>query len=168
MFPFLSLSQPFDDKHHNLYLYYHTYAIRICRYQKSTDLLIRKLPFQRLVLEVAQAYKSDLCFQGSAVLVLQELAEAYCSWMGCAAFFCLKNKCIIFFLSSFLFLVLSCVDYCTYTCWCLRNRRGLLDLLYLISIFAKIEQSTHLISSYIILSYKKKVEPKRLPPPPPD
>ncbi|KAL7492066.1 hypothetical protein ACHAWT_001399 [Skeletonema menzelii] len=48
-----------------------------CRYQKSTDLLIRKLPFQRLVREIAQDFKSDLRFQGSAVLALQEAAEAY-------------------------------------------------------------------------------------------
>eukprot|EP01034_Spumella_vulgaris_P031606 gene31606-39044_t len=47
------------------------------RYQKSTELLIRKLPFQRLVREVAQDYKTDLRLQGSAVLALQESAEAY-------------------------------------------------------------------------------------------
>ncbi|CAN0415576.1 unnamed protein product, partial [Ascophyllum nodosum] len=44
---------------------------------KSTELLIRKLPFQRLVREIAQDFKSDLRFQGSAVLALQEAAEAY-------------------------------------------------------------------------------------------
>ena len=55
-----------------------TVALReIRRYQKSTDLLIRKLPFQRLVREIAQDFKSDLRFQGSAVLGLQESAEAY-------------------------------------------------------------------------------------------
>ena len=55
-----------------------TVALReIRRYQKSTELLIRKLPFQRLVREVAQDYKTDLRFQGSAVLALQESAEAY-------------------------------------------------------------------------------------------
>ena len=54
-----------------------TVALReIRRYQKSTDLLIRKLPFQRLVREIAQDYKSDLRFQGSAVLALQEASEA--------------------------------------------------------------------------------------------
>ena len=43
-----------------------TVALReIRRYQKSTDLLIRKLPFQRLVREIAQDFKSDLRFQGS-------------------------------------------------------------------------------------------------------
>jgi histone H3 len=55
-----------------------TVALReIRRYQKSTELLIRKLPFQRLVREIAQDYKTDLRFQGSAVLALQESAEAY-------------------------------------------------------------------------------------------
>ena len=55
-----------------------TVALReIRRYQKSTDLLIRKLPCQRLVREIAQEFKSDLRFQGSAVLAIQEAAEAY-------------------------------------------------------------------------------------------
>ena len=55
-----------------------TVALRqIRKYQKSTDLLIRKLPFQRLVREVAQAHKVDLKFTGSALLALQEATEAY-------------------------------------------------------------------------------------------
>jgi histone H3 len=55
-----------------------TVALReIRRYQKSTDLLLRKLPFQRLVREIAREYKADLRFQSSAVLALQEAAEAY-------------------------------------------------------------------------------------------
>lgn len=55
-----------------------TVALReIRRYQKSTDLLVRKLPFQRLVREIAQDFKQDLRFQGSAVLALQEASEAY-------------------------------------------------------------------------------------------
>ena len=55
-----------------------TVALReIRRYQKSTELLIRKLPFQRLVREIAQDFKTDLRFQRSAVLVLQEAAEIY-------------------------------------------------------------------------------------------
>merc|ERR1712107_340438 len=41
-----------------------TVALReIRRYQKSTELLIRKLPFQRLVREIAQDFKTDLRFQ---------------------------------------------------------------------------------------------------------
>lgn len=45
--------------------------------EKSTELLIRKLPFQRLVKEIAQEVKSDLKFQTQAILALQEAAEAY-------------------------------------------------------------------------------------------
>jgi histone H3 len=48
-----------------------TVALReIRKYQKSTELLIRKLPFQRLVREIAQEYKNDLRFQSSAVAAL--------------------------------------------------------------------------------------------------
>jgi histone H3 len=55
-----------------------TVALReIRRYQKSTDLLLRKMPFQRLVREVAQDFKCDLRFQSSAILALQEASEAY-------------------------------------------------------------------------------------------
>ena len=55
-----------------------TVALReIRRYQKSTELLIRKLPFLRLVREIAQQIKSDLRFQSTAVLALQEAAEDY-------------------------------------------------------------------------------------------
>ncbi|CAM6123591.1 unnamed protein product [Calypogeia fissa] len=55
-----------------------TVALReIRKYQKGTDLLIRKLPFQRLVREIAQDFKVDLRFQSHAVLALQEAAEAY-------------------------------------------------------------------------------------------
>ena len=46
-------------------------------YQKSTQLLIRKLLFQRLVREIVQDFKMDLRFQGAAVMALQESAEAY-------------------------------------------------------------------------------------------
>jgi histone H3 len=60
-----------------------TVALRaIRRYQKSTDLLIKKIPFQRLVREIAQDFKvigshEQLRFQGLAVLALQEAAESY-------------------------------------------------------------------------------------------
>ena len=55
-----------------------TVALReIRKYQKSTELLIRKLPFQRLVREIAQDFKADLRFQSSAIGALQEAAEAY-------------------------------------------------------------------------------------------
>ena len=35
----------------------------IRQYQKSTKLLVRKLPFQRLVREISQDFKKDLRFQ---------------------------------------------------------------------------------------------------------
>jgi histone H3 len=55
-----------------------TVALReIRRYQKSTELLIRKLPFQRLVREIAQDFKTDLRFQSAAIGALQEASEAY-------------------------------------------------------------------------------------------
>ncbi|EMS66788.1 Histone H3.3 [Triticum urartu] len=55
-----------------------TVALReIRKYQKSMELLIRKLPFQRLVREISQDFKTDLRFQSHAVLALQEAAEAY-------------------------------------------------------------------------------------------
>lgn len=55
-----------------------TVALReIRKYQKSTNLLIRKVPFQRLVREIAQDFKCGLRLQSAAVLALQEAAEAY-------------------------------------------------------------------------------------------
>ncbi|XP_075395351.1 histone H3.3 type 2-like [Tenrec ecaudatus] len=55
-----------------------TVALReIRRYQKSTELLIRKLPFQRLVKEIAQDLKMGLRFQSAAIGALQEASEAY-------------------------------------------------------------------------------------------
>ena len=55
-----------------------TVALReIRKFQKSTDLLIRKLPFQKVVREIAGDFKSDLRFQSQAVLALQEATEAY-------------------------------------------------------------------------------------------
>ena len=49
----------------------------IRHFQKTSALLIRKLPFQRLVREIAQDFKTDLRFQSAAILCLQEAAEAY-------------------------------------------------------------------------------------------
>merc|ERR1711988_742476 len=55
-----------------------TVALReIRKYQKSTDMLMRKLPFQRLLREVAQEFKQDLRFQASTIAALQEASEAY-------------------------------------------------------------------------------------------
>ena len=49
----------------------------IRRYQGSTKLLIRKMPFQRLVREIMQDFKTDLRFQSAAIMALQEASEAY-------------------------------------------------------------------------------------------
>jgi len=55
-----------------------TVALReIRRYQKSTELLIRKAPFQRVVREIAQHFMINLRFQISAVMALQVASEAY-------------------------------------------------------------------------------------------
>ncbi|GFO11215.1 histone h3 [Plakobranchus ocellatus] len=54
-----------------------TVALReIHRYQKRTELLIRKLSFQRLVREIAHVFKTDLFFRSSAMTALQEASEA--------------------------------------------------------------------------------------------
>lgn len=58
-----------------------TVALReIKKYQKSTDLLIRKLPFARLVREIVQDdFGTDVSYrwQSMAILALQEASEAY-------------------------------------------------------------------------------------------
>lgn len=55
-----------------------TVALReIRKYQKTTELLIPKRAFQRLVREIAQDYRVDVRFQGSAMLCLQEASESY-------------------------------------------------------------------------------------------
>ena len=55
-----------------------TQALReIRRLQKSTNLLIPKLPFQRLVRELTQAIRNDLNYQLKAIEALQEACEIY-------------------------------------------------------------------------------------------
>ena len=55
-----------------------TVALReIRRYQKSTELLIRRAPFQRLVREIAEGLNTGLKFQTAAVCALQEAAESF-------------------------------------------------------------------------------------------
>merc|ERR1711944_150740 len=56
-----------------------TVALREIRaYQKSTEILIPRLPFSRLVKEIAQERASaGVRFQSSALMALQEAAEAY-------------------------------------------------------------------------------------------
>ena len=55
-----------------------TVALReIQRYQKSTDLLIRRAPFQRVVQEIVRSFRNDLRIQAAAIKGLQEATEAY-------------------------------------------------------------------------------------------
>lgn len=55
-----------------------TVALReIRKYQSTTNLLIRKQPFMRLVREIAREHKPDVRFQSHAILAIQEAAEAY-------------------------------------------------------------------------------------------
>ena len=55
-----------------------TVALReIRRYQRSSELLIRRMPFQRLVREIAQTHNPYLRFQSGTILALQGSAEAY-------------------------------------------------------------------------------------------
>ena len=55
-----------------------TLAIReIRKFQNSTELLVKKKPFQRIVREIADDFKKELKFQSTALLALQEAAEAY-------------------------------------------------------------------------------------------
>lgn len=55
-----------------------TVALReIRQYQNSYEPLLRRLPFQRLVREIAQDYKFELKFQSTALIALQEACEAY-------------------------------------------------------------------------------------------
>ena len=59
---------------------YRVGTVALCeirRYQKSTELLIRRMPFQRLVREITQEFKTDLRFQSAAIMALQEASEAY-------------------------------------------------------------------------------------------
>ena len=51
--------------------------LEIRKHQQSTHCLIRRLPFQRLVREIAQDFKKDLRFQSSAIMALQEAVEVY-------------------------------------------------------------------------------------------
>ena len=77
-----------------------TVALReIRRYQKSTELLISKLPFQRLVREIAQGFKSDLRFQSEALEALQVTTLSVCA-----------RVCVCDFVLTFVFLIQSFVN----------------------------------------------------------
>jgi histone H3 len=56
-----------------------TVALReIRKYQRSTELLIKKLPFQRVVREICNGITDkDIRFQSAALIALQEATESY-------------------------------------------------------------------------------------------
>merc|ERR1712183_86782 len=55
-----------------------TVALReIRKYQKSTVLLLRKLPFQRIVKDITHQYKTDIRYRSSAIEALQHACEAF-------------------------------------------------------------------------------------------
>ena len=55
-----------------------TVALReVRRFQKGTELLVRKAPFQRLVREIAAQHKDGLRFAASAIAALQEATESH-------------------------------------------------------------------------------------------
>jgi histone H3 len=62
----------------------------IRRYQKSTELLLRKAPFARLVRELMQGMNAELRVQAQALAALQEATEAYLVSM-----FADTNECAI-------------------------------------------------------------------------
>uniref|UniRef100_A0A3Q3EE51 Core Histone H2A/H2B/H3 domain-containing protein n=1 Tax=Kryptolebias marmoratus TaxID=37003 RepID=A0A3Q3EE51_KRYMA len=54
-----------------------TVALREIHHYQFIELLIQKLPFQQLVREIAQEFKTNLSFQSSAIMALQEASEAH-------------------------------------------------------------------------------------------
>ena len=50
---------------------------QIRKYQKTVDPLLPLLPFSRLVRELAQAHRTDLRFQSTAIQALREASETY-------------------------------------------------------------------------------------------
>ena len=66
-----------EEKHKRRYWPGMLALCEIRKYQKSTELLIRKLPFMRLVQEIGQQFLSGIRFQGTAIMALQEASEAY-------------------------------------------------------------------------------------------
>ena len=67
-----------EEKKGKKHIYRGIRALReIKKYQSNADLLIRRLPFQRLVWEVAQLIRADLQFQSTAIMALQEAGEVF-------------------------------------------------------------------------------------------
>ena len=80
----------------------------IRRYQRSTELLIKKAPFGRLVKEISQDFKVKR-FQATAVLALHEAAESYLGSLVCklpALFVSNMSECIKQGISIFIYFCL--------------------------------------------------------------
>jgi histone H3 len=55
-----------------------TVALReIVKFQKSTDLLIPRLPFQRVCRDIARGFSQQIRFTSQGLQALQEAAECY-------------------------------------------------------------------------------------------
>ena len=69
----------------------------IRRYQKTTNLLIPILPFQRLVREIAESMKQELRFQATALLCIHSSAESYLTDLFSDAIRCTlhRKKCTL-------------------------------------------------------------------------
>ena len=65
----------------------------IKKYQTSTELLIRRLQFQRLVREIVQGMRPNLRFQSIAVKALQEAGEAFLVGLLEQANLCAVHMC---------------------------------------------------------------------------
>ena len=61
----------------NIYIIFLVARHEICKYQKSTNLLLKKLPFNQLVRKITNQYKTDLYWQMSAMMALHEATKAY-------------------------------------------------------------------------------------------
>jgi histone H3 len=66
-----------------------TVALReIRKFQISSQLMIRRLPFQRLVRDIAKDFSAKLRFQGSAMEALQQASESFLVGLFADANFC--------------------------------------------------------------------------------
>ena len=92
--------------------------LEIWQYQKSTELLIYKHPFMRVVCKITQDLGwHDLCFQVYAVMALQEAAEFYLtSLLGDANLCAIHVKCITIMPKEFSSHIVSVESILTFEC----------------------------------------------------
>ena len=70
------------------------------KYQKKTHLIINRTPFQKLLKEIALDYKSNIRFQSTAALALQEAAESFLIGLFEDANLCAKQASRVTLLSK--------------------------------------------------------------------